>query len=78
MNHINFRHIPSSQCRLHKRYPERHVRIVPQHNKNSLKQKRHSYNFFITKPPFVVVYVVEGESIDIVRLFHQKRDLSEP
>jgi hypothetical protein len=30
------------------------------------------------KFPFLVVYVVEKEEIDIVRLIHQKRDLSEP
>jgi toxin ParE1/3/4 len=32
----------------------------------------------LTKFPFLVVYIIEGESIDIVRLIHQKRDLSEP
>ena len=32
----------------------------------------------LTKFPFLVVYIVEDESIDIVRLIHQKRDLSEP
>jgi hypothetical protein len=48
MNYINFRHISSLRCRLHKRYPERHIRIIQQHNKNSLKLKRHTYNFYIT------------------------------
>ena len=32
----------------------------------------------LTKFPFLVIYMVEDESIDIVRLIHQKRDLSEP
>ena len=32
----------------------------------------------LTKFPFLVVYIVEDESIEIVRLIHQKRDLSEP
>ena len=32
----------------------------------------------LTKFPFLVVYIVKDESIDIVRLIHQKRDLSEP
>ena len=32
----------------------------------------------LTKFPFLVIYVVEDKSIDIVRLIHQKRDLSEP
>jgi toxin ParE1/3/4 len=32
----------------------------------------------LTKFPFLVIYIVEDESIDIVRLIHQKRDLSEP
>jgi toxin ParE1/3/4 len=31
----------------------------------------------LTKFPFLVVYVVEKEEIDIVRLIHQKRDFSE-
>ncbi|MDN3987562.1 type II toxin-antitoxin system RelE/ParE family toxin [Zwartia vadi] len=32
----------------------------------------------LTKFPFLVVYIVKDESIEIVRLIHQKRDLSEP
>ena len=32
----------------------------------------------LTKFPFLVVYVVEKEEIDIVRLIHQRRDFSEP
>lgn len=32
----------------------------------------------LIKFPFLVIYIIEGESIDIVRLIHQKWDLSEP
>jgi toxin ParE1/3/4 len=32
----------------------------------------------LTKFPFLVVYVVENEEIDVVRLIHQKRDFAEP
>jgi toxin ParE1/3/4 len=32
----------------------------------------------LTKFPFLVVYVVENEEIDVVRLIHQKRDFCEP
>lgn len=32
----------------------------------------------LTKFPFLVVYLVENEEIDVVRLIHQKRDFSEP
>jgi toxin ParE1/3/4 len=31
----------------------------------------------LTKFPFLVVYLVENEEIDVVRLIHQKRDFSE-
>jgi toxin ParE1/3/4 len=31
----------------------------------------------LTKFPFLVVYIVENEEIDVVRLIHQKRDFSE-
>lgn len=50
MNHINFGHISSLRCRLHKHYPERHIRTGLQHKKNSLKLKRHFCHFFITNP----------------------------
>ena len=32
----------------------------------------------LSKFPFLVVYVVENEEIDVVRLIHQKRDFAEP
>ena len=32
----------------------------------------------LTKFPFLIVYFVENEEIDVVRLIHQKRDFSEP
>ena len=32
----------------------------------------------LTKFPFLVVYFVDNQEIDFVRLIHQKRDFSEP
>ena len=32
----------------------------------------------LTKFPFLIVYLVENEEIDVVRLIHQKRDFFEP